>query len=307
VFNVIATRIFRALATIAIVATVVFTIIRITGDPIRSFVPEGTPPEIENLYRQRFGLDKPIWEQYLVYLKGIAHGDFGQSYFESSPAMDVVLQRIPATLQLTVPAFVLSSLTGIFVGIFAALHRGRWIDRVVSSTSVVLSAIPSFALGVVLVLVFAVFLHWLPSAGNQTPRHLILPLIAMLIAPAALLARMTRASMADALSLPSLEHAAGLGIPRWRRIVQYALPNALLPLITLLGFELAYLLAGSSVIEVLFSWPGVGKLFVQAANQHDFAVVQCVVLLVTTSVVLVNAMVDISYRVADPRLRRRVS
>lgn len=306
-FSVIATRIFRALATITIVATVVFTIIRITGDPIRSFVPEGTPPEIENLYRQRFGLDKPIWEQYLVYLKGIARGDFGQSYFESSPAMDVVLQRIPATLQLTVPAFVLSSLTGIFIGIFAALHRGRWIDRVLSSTSVVFSAIPSFALGVVLVLVFAVVLHWFPSAGNQTPRHLILPLITMLIAPAALLARMTRASMADALSLPSLDHAAGLGIPRWRRIVQYALPNALLPLITLLGFELAYLLAGSSVIEVLFSWPGVGKLFVQAANQHDFAVVQCVVLLVTTSVVLVNAMVDISYRVADPRLRRRVA
>ncbi|WP_311879102.1 ABC transporter permease [Microbacterium forte] len=297
-------RILRALATVLIVATIVFVIIRLTGDPIRSVVPEGSPPEIEALYRQRWGLDKPIWEQYLVYLAGIARGDFGQSYFDSAPALDVVAARIPATLQLTVPAFIVSTSVGLSVGVFAALHRGKWLDRVLSSTSVILGAIPSFALGVVLVLVFAVTLRWLPSAGNTTPMHLVMPLIAMALAPAALLARMTRASMSDALSLPSIEHAASLGLPRWKQVLQYALPNAFLPLITILGFDIAYLLAGSSVVEVLFSWPGIGRLFVQAAGQRDFAVVQCVVLLVTVSVVLVNLLTDMSYKIADPRLRR---
>lgn len=297
-------RLLRGLATILIVATVVFIIVRLTGDPVRSVLPDGTAPEIEQQYRERWGLDRSLPEQYLTYLLGIFRGDFGRSYFDADSALNVVLSRIPATLALTVPSFIVATAAGLLFGIIAALRRGGALDRFITTTSVIFGAVPSFVLGVILVLVFSVSLGWLPSAGNSTPAHIVLPLVTMAVASGASLARMTRASMADALAMPSMEHAKSLGISPIKRVLGYALPNAMLPLITVIGFELAYLLAGSSVIEVLFSWPGIGRLFVQAADRNDFAVVQAVVILITVSVVIVNALIDISYRVLDPRLRK---
>lgn len=300
---VILTRVVRGLATILLVATFVFVTVRLTGDPIRSLLPEGTPASIEEQYRQRWGLDQPIQEQYLHYLAGLLRGDFGQSYFEARPAMAVVLDRIPTTLALAIPAFFLSTVVGVTTGTIAALRRGRLLDKALTSVNVVLGALPPFALGVMLVLAFAVGLGWFHSSGSELPKDLILPMVAMATAPAAMLARMTRAAMCDALAMPCVEHAKALGVSAPRRVLQYAIPNALLPIVTLLGFDAAYLIAGSSVIEVLFGWPGVGRLFVQAVNQHDFAVVQCVVIVITTSVVVVFALTDVAYRWIDPRLR----
>lgn len=300
-------RVVRAVATILIVATVVFLVVRLTGDPIRSVLPEGTPPEIEAIYRARWGLDRTLWDQYLIYLGGIFRGDFGQSYFDSDSALNVVLQRIPATLSLALPTFVISAGVGISMGIFAALSRGKVLDRFISSSSVIMSALPPFAVGIVLVLFFSVQLRWFPSAGNATVASFVLPIVCMAIIPTALFARMTRTSMVEALALPSVTHAKALGVTRRRRVFSYALPNAMLPVVTILGFEVAYLIAGSSVVEVLFTWPGIGRLFVQAAAQNDFAVVQCIVILVTTSVVTVFAITDVMYGVIDPRLRRSKS
>lgn len=298
-------RVARGVTTILIVATLVFIIVRVTGDPVRALLPEGTPTGLEDVYRRRWGLDQPVWQQYVLYLTGIARGDFGQSYFGGGSALTVVLERVPATLNLAIPSFIISTLLGVTSGTVAALRRGRLLDRVLSSTSLVASTVPPFIVGVLLVFLFSVTLRWFPSAGDQTLQHLVLPLITLTIVPAAVLARMTRASMADALALPSVDHAKALGLPRHVQVLQYALPNALLPLLTVLGFELAYMIAGSSVIEVLYGWPGVGRLFIQAADRSDYAVVQTIVILITASVVTFLALTDTAYRAADPRLRRR--
>lgn len=302
--SAIATRTVRAVLTVWMVVTAVFVVIRLTGDPIRSLLPENTPAPVVAQYRHRWGLDRPIAEQYWTYLRGVVHGDFGVSYFDSQGALHDVLGKVPATLDIALPAFVIAAVGGTAVGVLAAVHRGGRVDRAVTTGAVAFASFPSFLIGVILVLVFGVELKWLPTAGSGSVKSLILPVVTLVLSSGPPIARITRTSMSAALGLPSLAHAQALHVSRRRRIVAHALPHAALPLLTVLGFQLAYLIAGSTVVEVLFAWPGVGRLFVQAANQHDFSVVECVVLLVTTSVVVVNALTDLAYRIADPRLRR---
>ncbi len=297
-------RVVRSIVAILIVVTLVFVVVRLTGDPIRSVLPENTPEDIVQQYRIKWGLNGSLWQQYVDYIKGLLHGDFGRSYFDDTGALNAVVTRVPATLELAVPAFVLSTVAGLGLGITAAVRKGSALDRIISSGSIAMAALPGFLLGVVLMLIFGVKLHWLPTAGNNGLDHLVLPVITMAGTTAGVLARITRTSMIEALALPCLAHARALHVRRRRRTFAHALPNAALPLITVLGFELAYLVAGSSIVEVLFSWPGVGRLFVQASERNDFAVVQCIVVLVTVSVVIVYALTDVLYRVVDPRLRR---
>nr|WSY48843.1 ABC transporter permease [Streptomyces sp. NBC_00886] len=302
--SAIAARAVRAVLTVWMVVTAVFVIIRLTGDPIRSLLPENTPAPIVAEYRHRWGLDKSMVEQYWTYLGGVTHGDFGVSYFDSQGALHDVLGKIPATLDIALPAFVIAAVSGTAAGILAAVNRGGRADRVVTMGAVAFASFPPFLIGVVLMLVFGVELKWLPTAGSGSTASLILPIVTLVLASTPPIARIARASMSTALNLPCIAHAQALHVSRRRQIVAHALPQAALPLMTVLGFQLSYLIAGSTVIEVLFSWPGVGRLFVQAANQHDFSVVQCVVLLVTVSVVVVNALTDLAYQAADPRLRR---
>lgn len=299
----VAVRLLRAVLTVWLVVTAVFVIVRLTGDPIRSLLPENTPEQIVAQYRHRWGLDMSIIDQYWVYLGRLAHGDFGVSYFDAQGALHSVLDKVPATLDIAVPAFLIAAVGGSALGILAAVRRGSLVDRIVTTGAVAFASFPPFLVGVILVLVFGVKLKWLPTAGSATMSSLILPVLTLVLASGSAIARITRASMGTALDLPCIAHAQALRVGRRRQIFAHALPNALLPLLTVLGFQLAYLIAGSTVVEVLLAWPGVGRLFVQAANQHDFAVVQCVVLLVTISVVSVNALTDLAYKIADPRLR----
>jgi peptide/nickel transport system permease protein len=300
-----AIRIGRAMITIALVVTFAFVVLRLSGDPALIIMGPEAPPEVIAAFRKAWGLDDPIWMQYFDYFGAIAKGELGRSMRDGRPAIDLVLERVPATLTLTIPALLLKLAIGIPGGIFAALHRGSLIDRAVMIGAVAGFTVPSFVLGLVLVLVFAVQLGWLPSGGQETWRHAILPIVTLGIGGAAVLARFTRSAMLEVLGQPYIRTASAKGVS-WRAVVlSHALPNAAIPTVTIIGFMVGTLIAGAVVVESVFSWPGVGRLLVVAVANRDLAVVQCILLLVAATMVTSNLVVDFLYGFLDPRLRNR--
>jgi len=300
-----AIRIGRAMITIALVVTFAFVVLRLSGDPALIIMGPEAPPEVIAAFRKAWGLDDPIWMQYFDYFGAIAKGELGRSMRDGRPAIALVLERIPATLTLTIPALLLKLAIGIPGGIFAALHRGSLIDRAVMIGAVAGFTVPSFVLGLVLVLIFAVQLGWLPSGGQETWRHAILPIVTLGIGGAAVLARFTRSAMLEVLGQPYIRTASAKGVS-WRAVVlSHALPNAAIPTVTIIGFMIGTLIAGAVVVESVFSWPGVGRLLVVAVANRDLAVVQCILLLVAATMVTSNLIVDFLYGFLDPRLRNR--
>jgi peptide/nickel transport system permease protein len=298
-----AVRIARAMLTIALVVTFAFVVLRLSGDPALIIMGPEAPPEVIAAFRKAWGLDDPIWMQYLDYFGAIARGELGRSMRDGRPAIQLVVERIPATLFLTIPALLLKLGIGIPAGILAALHRGSVIDCAVMAAAVAGFTVPSFVLGLVLVLIFAVQLGWLPSGGQDSWRHAILPIITLGIGGAAVLARFTRSAMLEVLGQPYVRTASAKGVP-WRAVVTgHALPNAAIPTVTIIGFMVGTLIAGAVVVESVFSWPGVGRLLVVAVANRDLAVVQCVLLLVAATMVASNLAVDFLYGFLDPRLR----
>jgi len=298
-----AVRIARAMLTIALVVTFAFVVLRLSGDPALIIMGPEAPPEVIAAFRKAWGLDDPIWMQYLDYFGAIARGELGRSMRDGRPAIALVAERIPATLVLTIPALLLKLGIGIPAGILAALHRGSVIDRAVMAAAVAGFTVPSFVLGLVLVLIFAVQLGWLPSGGQDSWRHAILPIITLGIGGAAVLARFTRSAMLEVLGQPYVRTASAKGVA-WRAVViRHALPNAAIPTVTIIGFMVGTLIAGAVVVESVFSWPGVGRLLVVAVANRDLAVVQCVLLLVAATMVASNLAVDFLYGFLDPRLR----
>ena len=296
-------RLCRAALTVALVVTFAFIVLRMSGDPALIIMSVDAPPEAIAAFRKAWGLDDPIWLQYLRYFSAIGQGELGLSMRDGRPAMQLVLERIPATLALTLPALALKLGIGIPAGIYAALHRDSLIDRVVMVTAVAGFTIPSFVLGLVLVLIFSVQLGWLPSGGQESWRHAILPVITLGIGGAAVLARFTRSAMLEVLGQSYIRTASAKGVP-WARVVRgHALPNAAVPTVTVVGFMVGSLIAGAVVVESVFSWPGVGRLLVVAVSNRDLAVVQCILLLVAMTMVGANLIVDLLYGVLDPRLR----
>jgi peptide/nickel transport system permease protein len=298
-----AVRIARAMLTIALVVTFAFVVLRLSGDPALIIMGPEAPPEVIAAFRKAWGLDEPIWVQYLDYFGAIARGELGRSMRDGRAAIELVAERIPATLVLTLPALLLKLGIGIPAGIFAALHRGSIIDRAVMAAAVAGFTVPSFVLGLVLVLIFAVQLGWLPSGGQDSWRHAILPIITLGIGGAAVLARFTRSAMLEVLGQPYVRTASAKGVA-WRAVVaRHALPNAAIPTVTIVGFMVGTLIAGAVVVESVFSWPGVGRLLVVAVANRDLAVVQCILLLVAATMVASNLVVDFLYGFLDPRLR----
>lgn len=296
-------RLFRAALTVALVVTFAFVVLRMSGDPALIIMSVDAPPEAIAAFRKAWGLDDPIWLQYLRYFSAIGQGELGQSMRDGRPAMQLVLERIPATLALTLPALALKLGIGIPAGIYAALHRDSLMDRIVMVTAVAGFTVPSFVLGLVLVLVFSVQLGWLPSGGQESWRHAILPVLTLGIGGAAVLARFTRSAMLEVLGQSYIRTASAKGVP-WPRVVRgHALPNAAVPTVTVVGFMVGSLIAGAVVVESVFSWPGVGRLLVVAVANRDLAVVQCILLLVAMTMVSANLIVDLLYGVLDPRLR----
>ena len=296
-------RLGRALLTIVLVVTFAFVVLRLSGDPAMLILNVDAPAEAIAAFRHAWGLDQPLWVQYLHYFGNILRGDLGQSMRDGRPAASLVWERVPATLAITVPALLIKVCVGVPAGVQAALHRGAWTDRLVMAAAVAGFTVPSFVLGLVLVLVFAVGLGWLPSGGQDSVLSPVLPVITLGVGGAAILARFTRSTMLDVLGQPYIRTALAKGVP-WRAAVRgHALPNAAIPTVTIVGFMIGSLIAGAVVVESVFSWPGVGRLLVVAVSNRDLAVVQCILLLVAATMVTANLAVDLLYGVLDPRLR----
>lgn len=301
--NYLLTRGLRSGLTVLLVVTFTFFILRMSGDPAMMILSADAPPDAIEAFRKSWGLDAPLTHQYFGYLSNIFAGNFGVSMRNGHSAMALVLEAIPATLAITLPAFVFKLLLGIPAGVFAAFHRNTWIDRLIMSFSVAGHSMPSFVLGVLLVLIFAVSLGWLPSGGYASWQHAILPIITLSIGGAAVLARYTRSAMLEVLGQPYIRAASAKGL-RWHLVViRHALPNAAVPILTIIGLMLGALIAGAVVVESVFSWPGVGRLIVSAVANRDLAVVQAALLLVTFSMVGANLLVDALNVLIDPKTR----
>ncbi|MFK4820448.1 ABC transporter permease [Ochrobactrum quorumnocens] len=306
-FSYVASRFFRALVTVFLVMTFAFVVLRMSGDPAQIMLGPDAPQESIDAFRKAWGLDDPLWLQYISYLKGILSFDFGVSMRDKASAIDLVLQRIPATLQITIPALIIKLGLGIPAGVYAALHRQGFADRGVITLSILGFTVPSFVLGLVLVLIFSIQLGVLPSGGSDTWVHGILPTMTIAIGGTAILARFSRSAMIEVLGSPYIRTASAKGVS-WHDVVwKHALPNASVPIVTIVGFMVGSLIAGAVVVETIFSWPGVGRLLVVSVANRDLAVVQCLLLMIASCMVVSNLIVDVLYGVLDPRLRSKAA
>lgn len=296
-------KLLRALVTILIVLTFVFIVLRVSGDPIENLVGDEAPEEVIEFYRAKYGLDRPIYEQYIRYLQGVAQGDMGISFKDERDAVDVVLERVPKTLQLGLVSFAFSLLFGIPLGILAALNRNSALDRFTMGFAVFGYSIPNFFLGIVLILIFAMWLRLLPSAGSGSFWHMLMPVVTLGTAGAGSLARFARSSMLEVLNKSYMRAAVAKGVPWLRRVSWHALPNAAIPIVTVIGFRLGDLIAGSVVTETVFAWPGVGRLLVTSVSSRDLAIVQTILITVAFTMVIANLLVDFLYGWLDPRIR----
>lgn len=299
----IAVRTGRALFTIWAVVSIVFVVLRVTGDPVYALVPDDATPEVVALYRERWGLDRTLLEQYLAYWSALVTGDLGRSFVDRRDAVIVVMERVPKTLLLGGAALLLAIAIGLPAGILAAIKRDTWVDRAVIATAVAGFSLPTFFIGLLAIMLFAVELRWLPSSGSATAAHLVLPAATIGLHQAAIVARFARSSMVEVLGESYIRTAAAKGLPRRGVVFGHALPNAAIPLVTILGFSVGGLIGGALVVETVFAWPGVGRLLVTAVGARDLAVVQVAVLLIAATTVAANLAVDIAYAFLNPRIR----
>jgi peptide/nickel transport system permease protein len=297
-------RLVRAVLTLLVVTALAFFILRLSADPALVILGPDAPPAAVAAFREAWGLDRPLPFQFIDYILAVLHGDFGRSMINGAPVLALVLQRVPTTLEIMLPALLCAIGIGVPAGVFAALRRNTLADRCVMALSVAGFTMPSFVLGLLLVLIFAVELGWLPSGGNDHWWSAVLPVLTLAAGGAAVPARFTRSAMVEVLGQPYIRTASAKGL-LWRAVVRrHALPNAAIPVVTMVGFMVGGLLAGAVVTESVFSWPGLGQLMVISVASRDLAVVQCILLLVACSMIAANLTVDLLYGVLDPRLRR---
>ncbi len=295
-------------------SVLVFVILRLLpGDPIitRLGATAGANPEAIDQLRREAGLEDPILQQYWEWVRGVLTGDFGQSYFSQFSVTELIGRRIGATLELTAVSILFSLLIAVPAAVFCALHRGGWFDRLVTTGSTIGMALPQFLLGIILILVFAVELRWLPARGYvpfvddpaENVRRMILPALTLAVAAAPLILRYLRASMIEVLDSSYIRTAEGKGVPHRRVVVAHALRNALIPGLTMLGMIVGYTLGGVVIVEYVFGIPGLGSLAVESVFKRDYAVLQSVVLLISALFIFTTLVVDLLYGVLDPRLR----
>ncbi len=301
----IAQRLLYSVFVLLGVATVVFFLVRLTGDPVRLMLPPDATLAQETALRRSLGLDAPLPVQYGNFILSVARLDFGESLRYGQPAAALILERYPATLQLAGAALLFSLVVALPAGVLAATQRGTVMDGVVMVMALIGQSSPVFFTGILLILLFAVNLRLLPSGGFGDLQHLILPAAALGMYLMSTVARLTRSSMLEVLHEDYLRTAHAKGLSAATVMVRHALRNAMLPVITVIGLETGALLGGSIVTETVFAWPGVGQLVVQAITYRDYPLVQAAVLVLATTFVLVNLLVDVSYSILDPRIRYR--
>ena len=299
------TRAAYALPVIWLVVSVVFLLIHLVpGDPILQMLGEGAPATDIAATRHAYGLDIPLGQQYLHYWKGVLHGDLGPSLRFNQNVSKLIAQRYPYTLQLTVAALIVALIISIPAGVRSAQRCGKWDDKTLSVVSLFGLSFPNFALGPILILIFSIYLGLLPVSGSGSVDHLILPAITMGGSLAAILTRMVRTSMLEELGQDYIRTARAKGLPERTVVYRHALRNAMLPILTVVGLQFGALLAGAIVTETVFSWPGIGRLTIQAIGNRDYYLVQGCILAIGLTYVLVNFLTDLLYSVANPRIRQ---
>ena len=298
-------RVLYMLPVVWLVVSLVFLLIHLVpGDPIVQMLGEGAAVTDVQAARHAYGLDLPLGRQYLNYWAGVLHGDLGPSLRFNQNVTRLIAQRYPYTLQLTLAALAVAVVLSVPAGVRSAQRRNRWDDRLLSVVSLFGLSFPNFALGPILILLFSIRLGWLPVSGSGTFAHLILPAITMGGALAAILTRMVRTSMLEELGQDYIRTARAKGLHERTVVYHHALRNAMIPVITVLGLQFGALLAGAIVTETIFSWPGIGRLTIQAISNRDYYLVQGCILAIGLTYVAVNFLTDLLYSVANPRIRQ---
>ena len=297
-------RLFFSLFVLWGAVTIIFVVLRLVpGDPAYIMLgPDADQAQVAAL-RAQLGLDQSLIQQYATYLANVVHLDFGQSFRLNADSMSLVLQRVPATIQLATTALLLSLLIGLPLGVIAALRAHSWVDRSISVFSLMGQSTPSFWLGIVLILVFARGLKMLPSAGSGTWAHLVLPTITLALPFLAILVRLTRSGLLEVVHEGYVQTARAKGLGEGIVVLVHALRNALIPIVTVVGLQFGALLGGTVIVETVFAWPGVGRLLIDSIGRRDYGVVQASILLVATIFVVINLLVDLLYGFLDPRVR----
>jgi ABC-type dipeptide/oligopeptide/nickel transport system permease component len=286
------------------VATLVFALVHLVpGDPAQVMLGETASPEDVAELRDRLGLNRPLPEQYVSFLRDLLRGDLGVSLRSDRPVTELILERMPATIELAFAAMAVAIFIAIPVGVIAAVWKGKWPDMGAMTLALVGISIPNFWLGPLLAIVFAVELGWLPLGGRGTFPHLVLPSVTLGAALGAILARTTRASLIEELHESYVLAARAKGVSRARAVLRHAFRNSLIPIVTILGLQFGVVLTGAIITETIFAWPGVGRLLIQSISFRDYPMVQGCVLLIATTYVGANLLTDIVYGLLDPRIR----
>jgi ABC-type dipeptide/oligopeptide/nickel transport system permease component len=303
VFAFIVRRLALSIPTLFGVLVVVFLLLYVApGDPVQEMVGERADPETIARLRKELHLDEPLLKQFTLYTGGVLRGDFGNSYITQRPIIQDIRERFPKTLLLAGSAMLLASILGITLGVLSARNPGGWLDRLGLGVAYLGISFPVYWVGLILILVFAVILKWLPPSGYGGIKYLILPALALGSRSIAFLARVTRSSMLDVLGGDFVRTARAKGLKERVVVVRHALRNALIPIITVLGLDFGYYLTGSILTETIFSWPGLGRYVVNAITRRDLPAIQGSVLFLSVVFVLVNLLTDLAYAKADPRV-----
>jgi ABC-type dipeptide/oligopeptide/nickel transport system permease component len=298
-------RLLLAVLVVFGVSIVTFFLTFLSGDPAVLMLPPDASAEQIARFRRDWGFDQPIIVQYGNFLARALQGDMGTSLRHGTPALPLIAERLPATLQLTVTAMLVAILLAIPLGVLSATHRGSPIDLLTMTVALIGQAVPNFWLSIMGILLFAVTLGWLPTSGRGTWLHVVMPAGVLAIGLMALLTRLARSTMLEVLSEDYVRTARAKGLREWAVLSQHALRNALIPLVTVIGLQFGYILGGAVVVETVFTWPGVGLFTIQAITNRDYPVVQAAVLILSSAVVLINLLVDLLYGLLDPRIRIR--
>ncbi|MDX6215794.1 MAG: peptide/nickel transport system permease protein [Frankiales bacterium] len=301
--RLILVRVFHAVLSMALLTLFVFFLVRLTGDPAALLLPDLTPPDVMEAFRVKLGLNEPLYIQYGIFMSNLLHGDLGRSFVYAVPVSDLIAQRLPNTLILAVSGLVTTLVVGLPLGVLAAYKRGGRLDVASRWLAVVGQSAPSFWIGLLLILLFSVRLHILPSGGIGGLPNLILPTLTIAVKPLAGLVRLTRSSMIEVLETDYVKFLRLKGLPERQILWKHALRNGGLTALTFVGVLTADLMTGSVVSETVFAWPGLGWLMVTSITSGDFAVVQAVVLMFSLIYIVINLLVDLLYGVLNPRLR----
>jgi peptide/nickel transport system permease protein len=305
-------RILQAIPTLLLTSVGIFVLLRLVpGDPALALAGPDATPETISAIRLDLGLDQPMPLQYVSWLKHVVTGDLGNSILARRPVTDLIGQALPASVELLLASTLLAVILGGTLGVLAAMHRGRWPDVLLSSANALFIGVPGFWLGLLAIIFFALVLGWLPPGGRVAPlqdpglalRSLVLPALVLGLGQGAVIARFTRATVLEVLADPFVLTARGKGLRNRHVVARHALPNALIPLVTIIGVQMGHLLGGAVVIETVFAWPGMGRLAVTAISGRDYPVVQAVVLMLVAAFVLLNLGTDLLYGYLDPRVR----